>query len=82
MELPDGKAPDGEAGEALDEPALAEEDDAADEATVDSEVATESVTDSVLKSHPGMLMVPIVQVMPSSLVIEPSTSVPRARVFE
>lgn len=71
--------PDGEEGEALYEPVLVEEGEAADATTAD---ATESVTDSVLKSHPGMLIVPMVQVMPSSLVMVPSTPVPRAMVFE
>lgn len=52
------------------------------EAAFEVVVAVESTTDSVEKSQPGMLMVPMVQVMPSSLVMVASTPVPRARVSE
>ena len=48
----------------------------------DYEVDVDSTTDSEVKDQPGMLMLPVVQVIPSSLVMEPSTSVPRASVSE
>lgn len=54
-----------------------------DAAGVDGDEAdSDSTTDSEVKDQPGMLMVPMVQVIPSSLVMDPSISVPKASVSE
>lgn len=79
-EMPDGEDPTAPY-EGLPEGVLYEAvaDAAGDEA---DEPEGDSTTDSEVKDHPGMLMVPMVQVIPSSLVMDPSTSVPSARVSE
>lgn len=87
--VPEGKAPSDPEEELPDGVACSEEvyeaeapDEAAEEEEeVEEEEATESVTDSVLKSQPGMEMVPTVKVVSSSEVMVASTPWPRDRVL-
>lgn len=80
LEIPDGDAPTAPYEGLPEGPPYAAVAEA--EAAGEDALEADSTTDSEVKDQPGMLMVPMVQVIPSSLVMDPSTSVPRARVSE